>query len=82
MSLGNTPCYSKAQAMALMVVFDILHRKLIEDVLSMLFGNFFSFIGNLYLNAVSDSFDGHLYNRTLTSKLHCIVKKRLKGDPE
>src|ERR671922_1727178 len=82
MSLGNTPRDCKAQTMSLMVVFNILHGKLIEDVLSISVGNFFSFVAYFYLNAVSYRFDGHLHNRSLTSKLYCIVKKRLKGDRE
>ncbi len=78
----NPPRDRQAQTTALVMVFNILHRKLIKDVLLTLWGNFFPVIGNLYSDAVSYGFDAGLHNRSLTSKLYSIIKKRIKGDPQ
>ena len=65
--------------MALMVVIEILHKKLIKDILSICVENYFPFIGNIYLDAIFSCLESHLDNRPLASKLYCIIKDHVKG---
>src|SRR2546428_272549 len=65
-----------------MVMFHIFYCELVKDILSTFLENFFSFIGDLYLDAVLYCFGGYMDNCFFTGELHGIIEQRINGNTQ